>query len=190
LKHNRKTLYNITLTALFFAIGIVLPFFTGQIKQIGNMLLPMHLPVMLCGLVCSWRYGALLGAVLPIARSLMFGMPAIYPNALSMSVECAVYGFVIGFIFEKLTRKNITGVYISLVCAMIIGRAVKGCFTALLLGVAGDTYTFSMFISGTFVSAIPGIILQLVLIPALILVLKRAKLIDFNKTSEEQGEIE
>lgn len=188
LKNRRKTLYNITLTALFFAIGLVLPFFTAQIKQIGSMLLPMHLPVMLCGLVCSWRYGASLGALLPITRSFMFGMPTIYPHALSMSIECAVYGFVIGFMFERFRRKNIPSVYISLICAMIVGRIVKGAFTALLLGVAGNAYTLSMFISGTFLNAIPGIILQLILIPAVMIVLDRARLIRFNKISEEQGE--
>ena len=185
MKNRRETLYNISLTAMFFAIGLVLPFFTGQIKQIGSMLLPMHLPVMLCGLICSWRYGAALGALLPITRSLMFGMPAFYPNAITMSVECAVYGFVIGLIFEKLKRKNMIGIYISLISAMIVGRIVKGVFTAILLGLAGNAYTFSMFVSGTVLNSVPGIILQIIIIPAIMLVLDRAKLIRFNKISEE-----
>ena len=115
MRRDRKPIYDITLTAMFFAIGLVLPFFTGQIKEIGSMLLPMHLPVMLCGLICSWRYGALLGAPLPIVRSLLFGMPAFYPNAITMAVECAVYGLVIGLVFDLLKRKNIISVYISLI---------------------------------------------------------------------------
>ena len=47
----------LTLSALFLALGLVLPLITGQIPQIGKMLLPMHIPVLLCGMVCGWPYG-------------------------------------------------------------------------------------------------------------------------------------
>ena len=66
---------NLALSAMFMAIGLVLPFLTGQIPQIGSMLLPMHLPVLLCGLICGWQYGGLVGFVLPLLRYLLFGMP-------------------------------------------------------------------------------------------------------------------
>ena len=59
---------NLALSAMFIAIGQVLPFFTGQIPQIGNMLLPMHIPVLLCGLICGWKYGALVGFTTPLLR--------------------------------------------------------------------------------------------------------------------------
>lgn len=169
---------------MFFAIGLVLPFFTGQIKEIGSMLLPMHLPVMLCGLICSWRYGMLLGASLPIARSLIFGMPVFYPHALSMAVECAVYGLVIGLVFDLLKRKNIISVYISLISAMIVGRIVKGVFTALLLGFTGKAYTFAAFISANILNSIPGIILQIILIPSIMLVLYKTKVVKPYKKGE------
>ncbi|MBQ1258575.1 MAG: ECF transporter S component, partial [Clostridia bacterium] len=77
----RSNILKLTLSAMFMAIGLVLPLLTGQIKTIGNMLLPMHIPVMLCGLICGWYYGAAVGFILPILRSVTFGMPELYPSA-------------------------------------------------------------------------------------------------------------
>jgi uncharacterized membrane protein len=84
---------------MFLALGIVLPFLTGQIKEIGDTLLPMHIPVMLCGLICGGKYGFAVGLVLPFLRSATVGMPPIYPNAVWMSAELATYGFMIGFLY-------------------------------------------------------------------------------------------
>ena len=83
MKQTRK----LVLSAFFMALGIVLPFLTGQIQQIGNMLLPMHIPVMLCGFICGWQYGLAVGAVTPLLRSMMFGMPPMMPTAAAMAVE-------------------------------------------------------------------------------------------------------
>ena len=66
MKQNTK---NLVLAAMFLAIGLVLPFFTGQIPQIGSMLLPMHLPVLLCGLICGWQYGVVVGFVAPLMHA-------------------------------------------------------------------------------------------------------------------------
>lgn len=82
---------------MFVAIGVVLPFFTGQIPQIGNMLLPMHIPVLLCGLICGWQYGGMVGFILPLLRTMLFGMPVLYPTGIAMAFELAAYGLVIGF---------------------------------------------------------------------------------------------
>ena len=90
---------NLVLSALFIAIGITLPFLTGQLKIIGKMLLPMHLPVMLCGLICGWQYGLICGIITPLLRSVLFGMPLLFPSAAAMSVELAVYGSVIGLLY-------------------------------------------------------------------------------------------
>ena len=92
------------LSALFLAIGIVLPFFTGQIPTIGNMLLPMHIPVLLCGFSCGWKYGIVVGLTLPLMRSALFGMPIFFPNAVGMSVELAVYGAVTGVLRKYIAR--------------------------------------------------------------------------------------
>ena len=91
----RKYTRNLTLSALFLALGYVFPFLTGQIPQFGSMLLPMHIPVFLCGLICGWQYGAIVGLILPLTRSLFFIMPPFYV-ALAMTFELATYGFVAG----------------------------------------------------------------------------------------------
>ena len=90
----------LTLSAMFMALGIILPMVTGHIQQIGNMLLPMHIPVFLCGLICGWQYGLVVGALLPLMRSVLFGMPPLYPVAIAMTFELAVYGAVSGALYQ------------------------------------------------------------------------------------------
>lgn len=118
----RELTKNITLSAMFLAIGFVLPFFTGQIKQIGNMLLPMHIPVLLCGLICGWKYGACIGFILPLMRSAIFGMPVLFPNAVSMALELAAYGLVVGIVYGVSKWKCVIALYRALIIAMITGR--------------------------------------------------------------------
>ncbi len=161
----KYTLKRIVLSALFLGIGLALPLLTSQIKEIGDTLLPMHLPVMLCGLICGAKYGGLVGLALPVVRALTFGMPPIYPNAVWMAAELAAYGFVVGDIYERFKRKNTVAVCVSLIISMIAGRIVWGISKALLLGVGGKSFGISAFIAGGFVDALPGIIIQLVLIP-------------------------
>jgi len=159
---------NIGLAAMFIAIGMILPFFTGQIPQIGNMLLPMHIPVFICSYICNWKYGAFVGFTLPLLRSVTFGMPMLYPNAIAMAVELAVYGLVAGFIYGLAKRQNLATIYFSLVAAMISGRVIWGIVQIILLGIAGNAFTWKMFAAGAFINAIPGILLQLILIPAIV----------------------
>ena len=85
----RREIRNLVLAAMFVALGLVLPFLTGQVPQIGNMLLPMHLPVLLCGLICGWQYGGVVGFILPPLRYVMFGMPPIFPTGVAMAFELA-----------------------------------------------------------------------------------------------------
>ena len=177
MKLRERKISNIALAAMFLAIGFVLPLFTSQIKEIGDTLLPMHIPVMLCGLICGWRYGFLIGLILPFFRSFAFGMPPIYPNAVWMAAELAAYGLVIGLIYSKLNQKNTKGVYISLVSAMIAGRLVWAAAKAVLLGLGGKAFTMSMFLVGGFVDAAPGIVLQLVLIPSVMAILSKRRML-------------
>ncbi len=186
LSKRRKSLLNLTLSALFLAIGIVLPFFTGQIQQIGKMLLPMHIPVLLCGLICGWSYGAAVGAVLPILRSLLFGMPALYPNAVAMTVELMTYGLVVGFLFSHSRWQCVLSLYRSLIAAMLAGRVVWGITEIVLLGLGGTSFTWKAFIAGALLDAIPGIILQLALIPAVMVALNRAGLVKFRKEGKRE----
>ena len=165
---------------MFIAIGIILPFFTGQIQQIGNMLLPMHLPVFLCGLICGWQYGAAAGFVLPIIRSLIFIMPPLYPTAAAMAFELCFYGLIAGLIYNSVKDQNIITLYISLISAMVGGRAVWGISQMVLLGIDGKAFTWQMFAAGAFLNAIPGIILQLIFIPAVMTALHMTGVLKFR----------
>ncbi len=174
-------LKKLCLSAMFIAIGIILPFFTGQIQQIGNMLLPMHIPVFLCGLICGWQYGGAVGLVLPIFRSLMFGMPVIFPNAVGMAAELAVYGITVGLIYMSIKRQNVLSVYIAMIPAMILGRVVWGTLQVVLLGISGGAFTWKLFFAGAFLNAVPGIVLQLFLVPAVMSVLHLTGLVKFRR---------
>ncbi|MCM1489167.1 MAG: ECF transporter S component, partial [Firmicutes bacterium] len=130
----RKHLINISLAGMFLAIGLLLPFLTGQIKQIGNMLLPMHIPVILCGLICGWKYGLAVGMILPPLRYLLFGMPVIYPTGIAMAFELAAYGAVVGFLYSRSKWHCIASLYRSMLIAMVAGRLVWGAAEIILLG--------------------------------------------------------
>lgn len=160
----RKTI----IAAIFLSLGMVLPYFTGQIKELGDTLLPMHIPVMLCGLVCGAKYGFTVGMLLPILRSVTIGMPPIYPNSVWMALELATYGFIIGYLYFSFQKKQIWWLYCCLITSMISGRIVWGIAKTVLLGISGKIFTFHAFILGGIVDSLPGIILQLVLIPVII----------------------
>lgn len=168
---------NLTLSALFLAIGMVLPFFTGQIPEIGKMLLPMHIPVLLCGYICGWKQGALVGFILPILRSVTIGMPILIPVAVTMAFELAVYGMVVGLLYQKL-RNRPFGTYLSLVGAMLTGRLVWGLVSILIYGMQGNAFTLELFLAGAFLKAIPGILLQLVLIPPVVVLLQKRRTVE------------
>lgn len=177
-KENTK---NLTLSAMFVAIGIVLPFFTGQIPRVGNMLLPMHIPVLLCGLICGWRYGLIVGFILPFIRYAVFGMPILFPTGIAMAFELSAYGFVTGWIYSHSRWHCIVSLYRSLIAAMISGRIVWGIVQFIILGLSNQVFTLKMFIAGAFLNAGIGIAIQLVLIPMLMLALNRTGLIQLKK---------
>ena len=165
----------LTYAALFLALAMVLPFITGQIPEIGKSLCPMHIPALLCGFLCGWPWGLAVGFIAPLLRSVVFGMPAMFPGAVAMAFELAVYGGLAGLLYRLLPRKK-RSVYVALVAAMLAGRVVWGAVRLILAGLSGTGFTWAMFLAGAVTTAIPGIILQLVLIPVLVLVLERAGL--------------
>lgn len=185
MKHNIK---NLTLAAMFLALGLVLPLLTGQIPRIGNMLLPMHIPVFLCGLICGWPYGAAIGLVLPYLRYAIFGMPVLFPTGIAMSVELLTYGLVAGFLYSASRWQCVVSLYRSLIAAMLAGRAVWGIAQLLLLGITDSAFTWQMYLSGAFLTAIPGIVLQLILIPAIMIALNRTGLVRFRKDRPQETE--
>ena len=181
----RQTTLRLVLSALFLALGYILPFATGQIPEIGNMLLPMHLPVFLCGFVCGWKYGAAVGLILPITRCLMFGRPMLYPDAVAMSFELMTYGLAVGLIYMLMKKKNILAIYTSLVSAMIAGRLIWGAVRFIMLGLQNTGFSIKIFWTVALVNAIPGMILQLILIPAVLITLQKTKLLPFREPSKE-----
>lgn len=169
-------LIHLVQSGLFLAGCMVLPFLTGRIPQIGQMLLPMHWPVLLAGYVCGPVWAAVVGFVAPFLRYILFGMPPIYPIGVSMAFEMAVYGLVVGLIWPRVKHSGV-GVYLSLVPAMVAGRLAWGAVRFVLAGMSGSAFPFSAFLSGAVLSAVPGILLQLVLIPVLVVGLRRAGVI-------------
>lgn len=174
----KKQTRNLVLSGMFLALCLLLPLLTGQIREIGNMLLPMHIPVLLCGFICGWPFGLAVGFVAPLLRSLIFTMPPMFPLAASMAFELAVYGMVSGLLYKHLPKK-IPYVYAALVIAMIVGRIVWGGVSVLFWSINGTVFTWEIFASGAVLNAIPGIAIQIVLIPVIIIALRKAKLIEY-----------
>ncbi len=177
---NKTYISNLTLSAMFLALCIVLPLLTGQIPQIGSMLLPMHIPVLLCGLICGWQYGLIVGFIAPLLRGAVFGIPVLYPNGIAMAFELATYGAVIGLLYAHSRWQCVIALYRSMIISMLAGRVVWGVIKLALMGISGDAFTWKMFMAGAFLNAIPGIILQLVLIPAIMVTLNRTGLVHFR----------
>ncbi len=165
----------LTYAALFLALALVLPFLTGQIPEIGKALSPMHIPALLCGFLCGWPWGLAVGFIAPLLRSVLFGMPAMFPGAVAMAFELAVYGGLAGLLYRLLPRKK-RNVYITLIVSMIAGRLVWGAVRLILAGVSGTEFTWALFLGGAVTGAVPGIILHLALIPVLVIALEKAGL--------------
>ena len=174
---HRNQIRRLTLTAMFIALGYLLPFLTGQIPQLGAMLSPMHIPALLCGFVCGWQYGLVAGAIMPLLRSATLGMPPMFPTAVAMAFELAAYGCAAGLLYRALP-KHIAFVYVTLVLSMLIGRAVWGLASAVLMMGTENVFTTQAFLAGAFINAWPGIILHILVIPPVVLGLRRAKLMD------------
>ena len=173
-KHN--SLQKMILAALFLALAYVMPFLTGQIPEIGSMLCPLHIPILICGFICGWPWGLVVGFIAPLLRSLTLSMPPLFPTAVCMAFELAAYGAIAGLMHKILPRKK-PYVYVSLLTAMIVGRLVWGAAMFIFMGLNGANFTFAAFIAGAFTNAIPGIVVQIVLIPLIVMVLDNPKVL-------------
>ena len=174
-KSQKKLIRTLTLAAMCLALAIVLPFLTMQIPQIGQALSPMHIPALLCGFICGPFWGAAVGFVAPLLRHLMFGMPPLM-TAIAMAFELAAYGFFAG-LFYKILPKKIPYIYVSLVGAMIVGRIVWGIVKLFISIAQASEFTFAAFIAGAVTGAIPGIICHIILVPLIVIALKKARLV-------------
>ncbi len=177
----RERTKKLALSAMFLALGLVLPMVTGQIPKVGNLLLPMHIPVFLCGLICGWQYGGVVGFLCPLLRWAIFSSPSM-PKGMGMAFELAAYGIIAGYFYAHSRWKCVYSLYRSLLAAMVGGRLVWAAARIVMMGAAGIPFSWGIFVADGFVTAIPGIILQLILIPAIMVALDRAKLVPFSKT--------
>ena len=170
---NSIRIQKLVLAAVCLALCMVLPFLTGQIPEVGSMLCPMHIPVLLCGFLCGPAWAGVVGATAPLLRFALFGMPPLFPTGVAMCLELAVYGVVSGILYRKLPRKA-GNVYLALIAAMLCGRIAWGVVRVILSGVTGAAFSWAAFMSGAFTSAVPGMILHIVVIPVVVLALERA----------------
>ena len=161
-------------TAVCAALCLVLPMAFHAIPNAGQVILPMHIPVLLCGLICGWPYGGVCGLIGPFLSSIITGMP---PAAMlpSMMVECAVYGFTSGLLMKYVrTGKTVTDLYISLISAMAAGRIAAGFAKAWIFTPGVSPFAW---VTTSLVTGIPGIVLQLAVLPLVVTALVRARLI-------------
>ncbi len=163
---------NLTISGACVALGVILPITFHSIPNAGSIFLPMHIPVLLCGLICGPYYGLLCGVLAPLVSSFCTGMPpmAVLPG---MLFELAAYGLLSGILIKKINVKNpAIRIYVSLIAAMICGRMLNGLLNGLIIH--AGLYSMQMWITGSFITAFPGIIIQLILIPVIVLALRKA----------------
>lgn len=179
---NRKSnLYRLMVTAILLALGMVLPFLTGQIPEIGQAISPLHIPAFICGMTCGPVYGAVLGFVLPLLRSVTFSMPPLVPVAVPMAFELCAYGLLCGLLYPLLRRvfkgkSQVLSMLVALVAAMVGGRLIGGAAKAIVMGLNGNSYTFHAFIASYFVETAIGALIHVLLVPAVVAALEKAKL--------------
>ncbi|MBQ3100023.1 MAG: ECF transporter S component [Clostridia bacterium] len=177
-KHDR--ILRMILAALFLALAYVMPFLTGQIPELGAKLCPLHIPVLLCGFICGWHWGLAVGFTAPLLRSLILGMPPLFPGAVCMAFELAAYGLVAGAMHKLLPEKK-PYIYCSLLVSMTVGRIIWGIAMLICNGIDGGRFTFGAFIAGAFTNAIPGIIVQIIIIPIVVMILDNPKILKLER---------
>ena len=169
-----RSVKKMTLASVCVALCVVLPIAFHSIPDAGTVFLPMHIPVLICGMICGWPYGLLCGLMGPLLSSLITGMP---PAAMlpAMMVECGTYGAVSGLVLKFLrSGKLYVDLYVALVAAMIAGRVISGIAKALIFS---PGMAMSAWVTASFVTALPGIVIQLVFLPGVVAMLMKARVI-------------
>ena len=162
---------NFTLTAMCLALGVILPQAFHMIPNAGNIFLPMHIPVLICGFICGPFYGLTVGIITPYLSHIIFSMPPAMMLG-QMIVELGVYGLCTGLLNQIITINNeLLKYYLVLIISMVVGRITYGICNALLFK-AGN-YSLSIWLSAAFIKGLPGIIIQLVLIPTIVKTIKK-----------------
>lgn len=175
----QKNLSKQSVTAgLLLAMGVLIPIVFHYFALGGPTFLPMHLPILLGGFLLSPVYALLLGALTPLLSSVLTGMPILFPMAVQMSFELATYGFVISYLYERNTKN----IYVNLISGMLAGRFIAGIVNYILLSqFLAKAFNFKVFLTASFVTGLPGIVTQLILVPALIKLLERAYVLESKR---------
>jgi hypothetical protein len=175
--YNMNITKKYVITAMCITLCTVLPLTLHAVPGAANTLLPMHIPVFLCGLITGWYFGLLAGLFGPLLSSFTTGMPTM-AYAPVMMVELAAYGALAGIIvhFARMENKYVN-LYAAIIPAMIIGRVIAGVARAFLFMPVVETTIIAWWVSSYFITSFPGIIIQLILLPAVIFSLEKAKLI-------------
>ena len=174
MKH--KSVLKLTYAALCLALAMVLPFLTAQLPPVAKATSPMHIPIYLCGFLCGWPWGLAVGIIAPLMRSALFGMPVFFPSACAMAFELGTYGLLSGILYSRFPKKT-PYIYTALLLSMVSGRIVWGVMRYIFADIQGTAFTFAAFVAGAVTDAVPGIILHILLIPVLVMALKKAGLI-------------
>lgn len=169
-----NTTLKLVFSAVFLALSIILPTVISMgSPQLGQTFLPMHIPVMLCGIICGTPYGIVVGLVAPLLKSIITGLPVI-TSAISMAFELATYGGMCGMLYKAFPKK-IGYIYPNLLISMIVGRIVNGSVNYLITTASDNDFILKSFITLTTINALPGIVIQFALIPLIILALRKTR---------------
>lgn len=159
--------------ALCVALCVAMPQ-AFHLAGLGNAFSPMHLPVLLCGLVCGWPYGAVCGVAGPLLSSALTSMPPA-AGLVGMVPELCAYGLFSGLLLKLIrTGKTFADLYLALVPAMLLGRVAGGVAKAVTFLAQAKGYSIAAWVSSYLVGTLPAIVMQLIVLPALVVLLMRA----------------
>lgn len=159
----------ITLAAMFIALGIILARVFHAI-DLGVVISPIHITVMLAGFTLGWKYGLAVGVITPLLNSFLFPTPPLFPLAIGMALELATYGVIIALVYKnlKIFKNNLFNIYFALILAMIAGRIIYGIYYGVIYSIINEPYGFQAFLGSVIITPLPGIVLQILLMPALV----------------------
>jgi len=165
----------IVVSGVLIALGLVLPISFHAVHMGGPVFLPMHIPVLLGGFLLNPLSAALVGALTPILSSVLTSMPPLFPVGIQMMFELACYGFVISYLYNNLNK----GIYTTLITGMLAGRLAAGVVNYILLTeFLAKAFKLKVFLTASFITSIPGIVIQIVMIPIMVKILENANVLE------------
>ncbi|MCD4711656.1 MAG: ECF transporter S component [Clostridiales bacterium] len=172
-----KKTHSLILSGVFIALGLVLPIAFHMFGGAGPIFLPMHIPVLIGGFFLSPMLALSVGVLTPMLSGIITGMPPIFPMMPIMMLELGIYGLTISVVKNNVTKNP----YIALLASMILGRVAAG-FMVFVLSTffAAKLPSAIIFITTSVTTGIPGIIIQLIIIPIVVIALNKSNLAVFE----------